>query len=344
MKTAIFSIALAFLSHAALADMPVPLMSGGKVDDGNSKSSSGAKLPAMQEVTIPGKPGIDVKSVVQKYGTVLDQRPLGAGGLTAWTVEKNGRRLVLYTTGDGTAIISGVVWELQTGKNLTDAFLPDQPPINVQPPLGAGGIPRTTEDAQKALEQIKQNALRGTIPTPVAPTIGALVGPYKGAIPESIQTVDSLSGIKEGKGGQADTLYVIFDPRCPFCQRAYTMLRPYIKKGFTIKWIPAIVLGDDANGYALAAPLLQAKSGDQPDLLKRILGDHEKINEKPSKETAQALARNADFFHAVFQNNTGGTPKGVPVGFFLDHKTGQPRMLTGLSEPLIIQEIFGRLQ
>jgi len=32
----------------------------------------------------------------------------------------------------------------------------------------------------------------------------------------------------------------------------------------------------------------------------------------------------------------------VPVGFYVDHRTGQPSMKTGLSEQVILEDIFGK--
>jgi len=272
-----------------------------------------------------GAPGaaLDHSVLIQRYGTVLDRRPIGAGGLTAWTVEKNGRRVVLYTTADGQAVISGVVWETLSGRNLSDQFVGGVP--NVKGPLGASNAPALQE---RAMAQVGQGA--------------ALVGKFSGAIPESIKTVDSLAGIKEGKAGQADTLYVIFDPRCPYCRKAYTFTREYVKRGFSIKWIPAVVLGNDQQGNALSATILQAKPDQQLEALRRVLGNKEEIATAPNKETLEALGRNAAFFFAAFQNNKVDQA-GVPAAFFLDKRTGQPRMMTGISEMPVIEEVFGKL-
>jgi thiol:disulfide interchange protein DsbG len=277
--------------------------------------------PAKPEMP-PSAAGFDQSVLIQRYGNIVDRRPLGAGGLTAWTVEKNGRRVVLYTTADGQAIISGIVWESMSGRNLSDQFIPNNLP-NVKAPLGGSGA---------AAPQAAASATEGA----------ALVGKYSGAIPESIKTIDTLAGIKEGKGGQADTLYVIVDPRCPYCRKAYNLTREYVKRGFTIKWIPAVVLGNPQQGNALAATILQATPQQQADALRRVLGNKEEIATEPTKATIEALDRNAAFFFAAFQNN-GVEQAGVPVAFFLDKRTGKPRMMTGISELPVIEEVFGKL-
>jgi hypothetical protein len=281
------------------------------------EASAGASMPAAAA-------GIDQAALVRRYGNIVEQRPLGAGGLTAWTVEKNGRRVVLYTTNDGQAIMSGIVWDAFTGRNLSDAVLPAMPAV--QPPLGAApAAPGAAAPAAMA-----------------TPPTGALNGKFSGTLPESIKAIETLAGVKEGKGGPADTLYVIFDPRCPYCRQAYNRTRDYVKRGHTIKWIPAVVLGNPEQGAPLAATVLQAGAAGQADALRRVLGNKEAVATPPSKATLEALARSENFFYAAFQNNQVDKV-GVPVAFFLDKKTGQPRMMMGVSEMPVIEEIFGRL-
>lgn len=261
-------------------------------------------------------PTANAREVMERYGKVIEQRLIGAGGLTAWTLEKNGRRVVLYTTPDVGAIISGVVWDGATGRNLSDQFAVKPASL----PVGAAAPSQQLASPQQ----------------------GALVGKYAGAVPESIKTVDSLAGVKEGKGGPADTLYVIFDPRCSYCRGAYNKTRAYVKQGFSIKWIPAAALGNPDQGIPLAATVLQAAPSQQADMLRRVLGNKEEIATVPSKATQESLARNLEFFFAAFQNNRVDEA-GVPVAFFLDKRTGKPRMMTGLSELPVIEAVFGKL-
>jgi hypothetical protein len=256
--------------------------------------------------------GLDAAAVIQRYGTILHRQALGVAGLTAWTVAKDGHRLVLYSTSDGQAIFSGIVWDSATGKNLSDSVLPV---ANAASPVGMSA----------------------------AAAGGALLGRYSGPIPESIKTIDSLVGIKEGQGGPSETLYVIWDPRCPYCRRAYANTREYVKRGFTIKWIPAAALPNPEQGWALAATILQAPPAQQANLLRRVLGEHEPLATVPTEATRTTLTRNLQFFFAAFQNNGIGRA-GVPAAFFLDRRTGQPRMMTGISELPVIEAVFGKLQ
>jgi len=264
--------------------------------------------------------GLDPAAVVSRYGKITDRRPVGVGGLTAWTVEHGGRKVVLYTTADTQAIFTGVVWDAATGRNLSDQFIP--------------GIPGSVTVAARPM----------AIPSVVAEQPGVRVaaafdGKFTGTIPESMKTVDSLAGIKEGNGGIADTLYIIVDPRCPYCRKAYNITREYVKKGYTIKWIPTVALGDPANGLPLAATILQSKD---KDVLERVMGKHEQIRTQATKETEEALRTSLAFMFAAFEQN-GGQQAGVPVAFFIDRRTGKPRMMTGVSEMVVLEDIFGKL-
>jgi len=314
-------VLIAHQAHAQNGAMPLALR------DAAPSANKAPSAPMEGPATATG--GKDQRALVERYGTVVERRVVGAGGLTAWTVEKNGRRVVLYTTADGAAVIAGVVWDAATGRNLSDQFVASGPVV-VRPPLGASTDPLPQGGA-----------------APAQQTKGALLGEYKGSVPEAIQAVDSLAGIKEGKGGQADTLYVIFDPRCPHCRNAYKQTREYVKRGFTIKWIPVAALGQTTaqrdEGKPIAAAVLQAKPDARADILRRVLGDKEELRVTPTPESLANLDRNLNFFFEAFHNSKPDETAGVPAAFFLDKRSGRPRLLTGVSERPVIEEIFGRL-
>jgi len=252
-------------------------------------------------------------NLVAKYGTIVDYKPVGVGGLTAWTVEKEGKKIVLYTTKDSQALFMGVVWDAATGQNLSDQF---------------------------SVRNVSNEHLVSTSLISEAPNISipaAFDGEFNLPIPESMKTVDSLMGLKEGEGGIVDTLYIIIDPRCPYCRRAYDITREYVKKGHTIKWIPTVALGEAEEGLPLAATILQSK-----ELADRILGNHEQIKTSPTKEIEEALHTNLAFMFAAFEQNGNGQA-GVPVAFFIDRRSNKPRMMTGVSEIGVLEDIFGKL-
>ncbi|OAS20352.1 hypothetical protein AYO08_26895 [Pseudomonas putida] len=264
---------------------------------------------------------------VSRYGRIVSARPVGLGGLTAWTVEKNGHQVVLFSTPDSAVLFTGVAWNAETGSNISDAFLPGVAQAIVAPPVTA---PVAAAPAAPQMSPVEAPNVREA---------AAMDGTFKGAIPESMKTVDSLAGIKEGKGGIGDTVYIIIDPRCPYCREAYNLTRAYAAKGHSIKWIPSAALGNPADGVPLAATILQTK--DQK-MLARVLGNHEQVRSEPSPETVEQLSTNLAFLFAAFEHN-GKEQAGVPAAFFIDHRTGKPRMMTGLSQAVVLEDIFGKL-
>jgi hypothetical protein len=325
------SAKIAVLLCTVAAQLPSQAQANGAMPlvlrDNLSQASSRPTPPRARQHETPSMPApaaaFDQAAVIEHYGKIVDRRLLGAGGLTAWMVEKNARRVVLYTTADGQAIISGLVWESASGRNLSESFVP--------------GASAPVPPRERAAPGLHQSSASVTTASPAA-----LVGPYSGTIPESIKAIDSLAGIKEGHGGPTDTLYVIFDPRCPYCRQAYNITRPYVQHGFTIKWIPTLALGNTVQGMGFAATVIQAKPKEQAEMLHRVLGNKEEINSVPTPATQEALARNLIFFFSAFKNNRASQP-GVPAAFFLDKRTGQPRMMTGISELPVVEAVFGKL-
>lgn len=250
----------------------------------------------------------------------MDARPVGKGGLVAWTVQAtNGQRVELYTTPDASVIFTGILWDAKTGKNISDAFLPAQSSTSTAAPEGVATA--TSEHRASALD-----------------------GKYTGSIPESIKTVASLDGIQEGKGDPSSTVYIIFDPRCHYCHDAYALTRKYVQKGYSIKWIPSLALGEPESGAPVAAAILQSKT--PVEALNRVMTSAYPFGgatATPTKTTLKTLGMNLSFLFAAFQNSHTNGQAGVPVAFYIDHRTGKPTMMTGVSQQVVLDDIFGKI-
>lgn len=269
-----------------------------------------------------------------RYGTPVSKQALPVGGLTAWTVVgKSGNSVQLYTTADGKAVMVGTVWDIATGENLSDLHATTAPAAGNVPPAIAAAAATMPQVQAPAPTMPKSNLVSGKGALPAA-----FDGPTPKDIPEAIKVVDTLAGYTEGKGGPGDTLYIIIDPRCPYCRRAYAQTREYVKNGATIKWIPTVALGDAANGTPLATTVLRSKD---PAVLQRLLGGHENIGTAPTPKEAEDLKRNLDFMFDAFRQNNEPQP-GVPVAFFIDRRSGKPRMMMGLSEQPVLEDILGQ--
>ena len=246
---------------------------------------------------------------IAAYGKIITKKKIDEY-LTAWVVEKNTKRIILYTTNNQNIVLAGIAWDVKTKENLNKQF-------------------DNYMFAQNKIDNKDKENIYSTQPN-------------KNKIfqtPEAISTLNSLDGIKEGNGNVIDTLYIIFDPKCSYCRQAYQKSRKYITSGKSIKWIPALVLGNSIESQMQAAAILQADSNDQANILKRILGDKEQSNLKPNSKTLNSLQKNKDYFFAAVKNSN--IPQaGVPIGFFFDKNKGKPRVLMGLSEDEILDDIF----
>lgn len=262
-----------------------------------------------------------VEQRLSKYGKMISKRSI-PGGMTEWLLQTPSGQATLYTSQDGAAMISGAVWDLTTGQKFQSSSM-----------APSAGVETTASS----------NSIAAVAQSPATPSTGvttkqpyAMEGPYTGGIHNEMKTIDGLVGVKEGKGGIADTVYIIIDPRCPYCQQTYNNTRQYVKNGATIKWIPAAALGDPATGNGLGAAML--KGG--VDGLARILGKHEMVGVRPDAAQEKELARNFAFLLSAFEQS-GGKQAGVPAAFYIDHRTGKSHMTTGVSEMVVLRDIFG---
>lgn len=277
-------------------------------------------------VTVAGipEPSTDSPATrVSHFGKIVDARPVGAGGLVAWTVQApNGQQVELYTTADSAVVFTGILWDAKTGKNISDQFLP---------------TPVTIADAPPPIEP-----MAGA--TPGERAASAMDGKYTGPIPENIKTVASLDGIQEGKGDPGNTVYIIFDPRCHFCHDAYALTRKYVQKGYSIKWIPSLALGEPQSGAPVAAAIMQSKA--PLDVLNQVMTTaypFSGVGAAPTKATELSLSTNLSFLFAAFKNSHTNNPAGVPVAFYIDHRTGKAVMTPGVSSQLVLTDIFGQI-
>lgn len=258
---------------------------------------------AADTVSLP--PGVVKPPFFDKQGISVLSYQKGPSGLSVWKVERNGVRTLFYTTADNKTLISGVAWDAKTGSNLSDGFItPDM---------------QTTAQAQPSIDTSQ-----------FSPT----------KIPDAIKGVDSLVGIKEGKGPMDKTLYIMFDPRCPHCHAAYKKTRQFVANGGTIKWIPVTVLGRPDEGARLVADILQATS--QAQALAAAMGGSAK-GSQPNAQTLKVISENEAYFWAAYDRNKAAGTAGVPVAFFVT-KQGVPQMVGGIDDDILLQQIFADIK
>ena len=150
-----------------------------------------------------------VPAVIRNGGARVLDVAKAPGGMTAYTVEKDGKPLVFFISPDKRVAFVGVMFDAQTGQNLSDSFV---------------------ENSQR---------LMGAAPAPA----GAAASSGDASIPDYLASA-VVAGVSEGRAAPAQTTFVFYDPRCPYCHALYRNTRDLARLGATIKWIPVNVLGD----------------------------------------------------------------------------------------------------
>lgn len=249
----------------------------------------------------------------------------GSDGLVAWVIQNDSGVNVVYTSGSKTDVIAfgGAAIDSDSKENLT---------IKIMKPLAE-------KISQNNAGSASSDSTEGQSAASTQPTgTPYMVGDFNGKIPDSIQAISKLKGITVGKAPIEKTLFVVFDPRCPYCKRLYQQQQKYIDKGFAFKWIPTMALGQDAIVANQIETVLSAK--DPVAEFKAMMeGNPNPTQINASQGTLITLAENQSFLSNVFKVNGGKA--GVPTGFFIDHRTNEPRMMQGVSEPVILNNIFG---
>lgn len=171
------------------------------------------------------------------------------------------------------------------------------------------------------------------------------VGAYKGEIPQVFEVLDKMSGFKENPSiTPENTVYIIYDPRCPYCHEFFEDSRHLnLKdKNITLKWLPTNALGESPDALKLATAGLRAKSSE--DFAKSLGKVGEAIGaDNPTDAEKQAIDANFQLLlqahEQAFANSQ--TNPSVPATFFLDKRTGEPRLIYGISIPEIRKTILG---
>ena len=203
---------------------------------------------------------------------------------------------------------AGAMWDGITGGNVSD-------PLYASPLM-------TGEESSGAA-------------TPAAPTVAG----KPAGVPGSIKRLGELVGVKDGDAPIEKTLFVFFDPRCPYCHQLYEVTRNSAAlKGRAIVWLPVTILGQKERGAAIVADILQREK--PAEGLQIAFSGFANANATPNAKTTAAIQENERIFWAAFQANPGAGQASVPVAFFMD-KAGNPQMVANPAASLakIFQEM-----
>lgn len=172
---------------------------------------------------------------------------------------------------------------------------------------------------------------------------GMAVGEFKGELHPIVSILDGLKGFKYDQSvAAADTVYIVYDPRCPYCHNLFDKISAVDLKAkkITIKWLPSLALGTDDNAEKLAALSLRAKTIE--DFGASFQPNADVSGVTITQDDKDALNENMAFlFEASDQTFGADHPKSVPATFFIDKTTGAPNMMYGASDDAIFKQIFG---
>lgn len=153
----------------------------------------------------------------------------------------------------------------------------------------------------------------------------------------SIQTLYSLAAWQEGKATDPDKiLYVIIDPRCPYCSAAYKNLRPYVKQGMTVRWLSTQALGRSTEAAKLSAAVM--RGGEDAHNVMSHSRRHLKNTSPVTKQEQDLMRENLNYLFESFKENPEVGSPGVPAAFYVD-KNGNFTMLQGLSDETVVKNV-----
>jgi len=118
--------------------------------------------------------------------------------------------------------------------------------------------------------------------------------------------LEKLSYVPEGNGKK--TIYVLFDPNCPYCHRLWTSVRSAVAAGnVQIRWLPVAILKESSKGLGAAIYAARSPSQALADMVNRQL--------QPAAITDAANKKMA--YNLLLLRDTGYT--GVPTIIYRDN-------------------------
>lgn len=287
-----------------------------------------------------GVPSSALQKKVSAIGSVKGYEATTTNNMYAWYLEKNGKTLVIYNTPDEASFIKGTIYDMASKKVISDKYAVKSLEF---------ASPEFREKILSTYGLTPRSAATAGTAAPVALSASEQAAYDKGymnikwqkdGIPEALQMIDGLSGAKEGNAAPQDTVYIFYDPRCPWCHKTFDATRSYVKKGYSIKWIPTVALGRSDAAYALAAAPIQLAAMLEPSFQKK---DSAKAT-AATKSDIKAIDTNLQFLSAYFKKVMPDDQISVPIALFLDKTSGKVTHLQGLSDKPALELLFGELK
>ena len=261
---------------------------------------------------------------IEARGGKITKVEKAPGGMTAYTVEKNGNTAVFFVSPDSKVAMIGVMFDAKTGENLSDRMLPANPVPN----------PAAVVAEAQAKAAAKPQAEGPFVPPPVSPRPAPPKAEMDkvfndGPLRENMAAInkassdgktlsehlrsDKVPGVLEGRAS-IKTAFVFFDPRCPYCHNLYDNTRKAAGKGASIKWIPVNTLGD--QGLPVSNQLLKDGASALPAWYKNALP-----GVAPNPIERSRIDMNTALFFMI--TNKLGEKPATPTILFMNEKSGR---------------------
>ncbi|MBE0507684.1 MAG: thiol:disulfide interchange protein DsbG [Marinospirillum sp.] len=125
---------------------------------------------------------------------------------------------------------------------------------------------------------------------------------------DDLQNSHYITETSQQEQGDSKTIYMFFDPNCPFCHLAWLALQPYRLQGLEVRWIPVAYIKPDSRNRAAA--LLSAAPEQQAVLLQKNMETFgqplPELDKAPDARTREQLQANMDLMQSMGINGTPG--------------------------------------
>lgn len=230
-----------------------------------------------------------VPEFITQRGAQVVQIKNAEGGMTAMTVEKDGKQGVFFTSPDSSVAFFGVMFDAKTGANISDKYMPPKEklmgiPVNAQAQVDSSPNVLSSKRVQEHVEVVEKST-------------------------ETLHDhllSDKVAGILEGKASP-NTAFVFFDPLCGHCHKLYQNTRAYVKAGASIKWIPINILGD--HGLPMSVEAVKRGPQGLKDLVDGKL-DNSPLRPLPAPQSVEraVIDHNTTFLYILIQKMQAKNP------------------------------------
>ena len=194
--------------------------------------------------------------------------------------------------------------------------------------------------AEAATQTASQASSQPTEAQAETETDMSITEPWSGGeLPPVYASLQQMHGVQTGPKDTnfADVVNIFFDPRCPWCKKAYATITQGWPKA-AVRWLPVVVLGDQEAAWQSAASVLDEKNGAQnlARVMKGLAVDY-----KVDDATRQKIVENMQWLYGAVSAMDSSEQVGVPAMYWLS-RNGQVGYAAGISDADGLRKVLGK--